>query len=83
MTVNNDDGHGGTRAMIQLRIRDLETGMVLAKPVYSKDGCTLLNEGNVIDTRDIDRLRQWNKRFVYVLPPENDDRQSDHYAQAS
>lgn len=68
--------------MMQLRVRDLETGMVLARTVYSQDGCTLFKEGKRLDTRDIDRLRMWDKRYVYVKPTD-DSQPSDTFAQAS
>jgi len=51
---------------LQLRVRDLETDMVIAKPVYTRDGCTLLPEGKQLTTQDIDRLNRWNQRYVYV-----------------
>ena len=54
----------------QSRIRELEPGMVLARTVYSSDGCPLLHEGKVLSGRDIERLENWRQRFVYVWPDE-------------
>ena len=68
---------------MQKRVRNLETGMVVAKPVYSRDGCTLLQEGKVLNSRDIERLRGWNTRFVYVKPFDPDNETGESFAQAS
>ncbi|MFP4686937.1 MAG: hypothetical protein ACLFN5_02375 [bacterium] len=59
-----------TRAALQKRIQQLEPGMVLARTVYSSDGCPLLQEGQELGEREIQRLEQWRKRYVYVWPKE-------------
>lgn len=70
--------------IMQKRVRDLNTGMVLAKPVYSSDGCTLLQADKVLTSRDISRLREWDKRFVYVKFQDNsEDEAKGPFAQAS
>ncbi len=58
------------KAALQKRIRQLEPGMVLARTVYSSDGCPLLHEGQELSRREIERLEQWRKRYVYVWPQE-------------
>ena len=69
---------------LQVRVRNLETGMVIAKPVYTRDGCTLLQEGKELTTADIDRLNQWNQRYVYIQRPDNDAGTADSgFARAS
>jgi hypothetical protein len=80
---NANESTGDTEPMMQKRVRNLETGMVLAKPVYSSDGCTLLQEGTVLKSREIERLRGWNKRFVYVRPDERKDTPNESLPQAS
>lgn len=71
---------------LQIRIRNLETGMVIAKPVYTRDGCTLLQEGTRLSTKNIDRLNQWNQRYVYVhreSKNENSGSETNGFARAS
>lgn len=50
----------------QFRVRDLEVGMVVARPVHSEDGSRLVSEGEALAVEDIDRLKQWNVRRVTV-----------------
>lgn len=69
---------------LQLRVRELEKDMVLARPVYSRNGCTLLQEGKQLTTQDIDRLKRWKKRYVYVVPQQNQTNKfSDGFARVS
>jgi hypothetical protein len=60
----------GRKAALQKRISQLEPGMVLARTVYSSDGCPLLHEGQQLGLREIERLEKWRKRYVYVWPEE-------------
>ncbi|MGM0380573.1 MAG: hypothetical protein ACQEP7_01155 [bacterium] len=60
--------NGKVQSAIQSRIRELQPGMVLARTVYSRDGCPLLHEGKELTEKDIERLENWRQRFVYVWP---------------
>ncbi len=55
---------------IQKRTRKLEAGMVLHKPVHSRDGSRLFPEGQKLSKEDIQKLENWKVRFVYVEPAE-------------
>jgi len=55
---------------IQMRTRKLESGMVLHKPVHSRDGSRLFPEGQELSKKDIRKLENWKVRFVYVEPAE-------------
>lgn len=61
-----------SKAKVQLRTRKLEAGMVLAKPVHSRDGSRLFPEGQKLGENDIQKLQNWNIRFVYVESAEED-----------
>ena len=56
---------------IQVRSRNLEEGMVLVKPVYSRDGSRLFPEGKNLNGSDIQRLKDWNIRYVYIKPDQD------------
>lgn len=57
---------------VQKRIRKLEPGMVLARKVYDRSGCPLMDKDRNLSQKDIDRLEQRDKRFVYVYTPGNE-----------
>ncbi|MGM0381247.1 MAG: hypothetical protein ACQEP7_04620 [bacterium] len=56
---------------IQKRTRKLEPGMILCKPVHSRDGSRLFPEGKQLNQKDITKLENWNIRFVYVEPADD------------
>ncbi|GEM_PF-6896200 len=53
---------------VQKRIRELAPGMELAKAAHSRSGSRLFDEGVTLSGADIDKLKNWNVRSVYVVP---------------
>ncbi len=53
---------------VQKRVRELSPGMKLAKPAHSRSGSRLFDEGTKLTGADIDKLKNWNVRSVYVAP---------------
>lgn len=66
----------GNVKSIQMRTRKLKAGMVLTKPVHSKDGSRLFPEGQELSEKDIQKLDNWDIRFVYVEPVEEGTEQA-------
>ncbi|MFP4687316.1 MAG: hypothetical protein ACLFN5_04310 [bacterium] len=60
---------------VQVRPRRLEPGATLAKAVYSRDGSRLYPEGKELTNADIQRLQDWNVRFVYITPGEKSNKE--------
>lgn len=80
-TKNNED-------IRLVRVDRLEPGMVVARDIHTDEGIRLLSEGDELTLDDIDRLKQWNKRSIYIIEPENGNTNSDSndakpYPQAS
>jgi hypothetical protein len=69
--------------IMRLRIRNLKTGLILARPIHSESGVRLLPEGKKLNKNDIERLKNWNGRIVYVYRPEEPTNDSNPYAEAS
>ena len=57
---------GSVNPPLQKRVRELESGMELAKPVHDRDGSRLFPAGKKLEADDIERLKQWKIRRVYV-----------------
>jgi len=56
------------------RVRDLTSGMVLARPVHTTEGSRLFSEGKILEARDIEKLKNWNIRSVFVKPEPFEER---------
>jgi hypothetical protein len=69
--------------VLDMRVRNLKPGLILARPVDSDEGCRLLPKDTVLNQNDIQRLEGWKKRIVYVYNPEDLDENNNAFAQAS
>ncbi len=65
----------GQETGVQVRPRRLETGSTLAKAVYSRDGSRLFPEGKELQAPDIEKLKNWKIRYVYITTKETDDKE--------
>lgn len=59
--------------IVLVRVDRLEPGMVVARNIHTDEGIRLLSEGDELTFEDIDRLKQWNKRSIYIVDPAEDD----------
>lgn len=81
-------GNTSDEDIILTRVDRLEPGMVVARDIHTAEGIRLLSEGDELTFDDIDRLKSWNKRSIYILEhpedPENSDpNNAESYRQAS
>ncbi|MFB6346529.1 MAG: hypothetical protein ABEK50_12285 [bacterium] len=56
--------------IILKRVDRLEPGMTVARDIHSSKGCRLLSAGDELTYDDIDRLKRWNKRSIYIQDPD-------------
>lgn len=63
--------------IVLVRVDRLEPGMVVARDIHTDEGIRLLSEGDELSFEDIDRLKQWNKRSIYIKGPDDGDTNSD------
>lgn len=70
-------------AVEQIRVRRLKSGMILARDIHSSDGCPLLQAGKELTRKDIERLKRWNKRFVFIERNDDSDEDRRSLAEAS
>lgn len=52
----------------QVRVKNLAPGMELAKAVHSDGGSRLFEQDVKLTGSDIDRMKKWEVRYVYVKP---------------
>jgi hypothetical protein len=57
--------------IVRRRVRELEPGMVLARPVYSSEGCRLMQAGEPLDPGAVERLKRWKTGTVYIFDPDD------------
>jgi hypothetical protein len=57
--------------VVRKRIRELEPGMVLARPVHSSNGCRLKQAGEPLDSEDVKRLQRWETGTAYIFDPDD------------
>lgn len=73
--------------IVLMRVDRLEPGMEVARSIHSEGGCRLLSEGDELTYDDIERLKRWKKRSIYIVAPEEeeapDDENGGGYRQAS
>lgn len=69
--------------IIEMRIRELEPGLILARAVHSRDGTRLKQAGERLDERDVERLQRWKTGSVYVFDPDDTDVENPPLTQAS
>lgn len=69
--------------IIEMRIRDLEPGLILARAVHSRDGTRLKQAGERLDERDVKRLQRWKTGSVHVFDPNDTDVENPPLTQAS
>ncbi|MFB6357137.1 MAG: hypothetical protein ABEJ65_11560 [bacterium] len=55
---------------LRKRVKDLETGHVVARDVYTPDDSHLFSQGHELNAEDIQRLKDWNVRYVHIIPPD-------------
>jgi hypothetical protein len=64
----------GKETGVQVRPRRLEAGSILAKAVYSRDGSRLFPEGKELQAADIEKLKKWKIRYVYITVEKTGDK---------
>lgn len=69
--------------VVRKRVRELEPGMVLARPIHSSNGCRLKQAGDSLDPEDVERLRRWKTGTVYVFDPDDSSSNQAPFSQAS
>ena len=50
------------------RVTRLVPGMKLARAAHSREGTRLFDKDVELTGSDIDKLKKWNVRFVYIYP---------------
>ena len=67
--------------MAVLNINDLKPGMVLAAPVYNKQGGILLGKGAVLTEKHLKIFRIWGVTEAEIEGVEKEDVESDIFSQ--
>ena len=65
--MNNQDAAEQLRQVVEYRVKDLVTGMEVAKEIYGSDGTGLVLAGAVLNRPTIEKLERWGVERVHVF----------------